>query len=616
MLHANIMSASHVLGLGDAAVVRPFPSLHRPTLKQIRVPVVAVATIGLVAALPDTLTMTGRIALGVTLLTIVGWTMTRLPDSLVALAAALALGLSGVIHEDYLYTTLGNELIWLLVAAFAMGAVIKASGLLELTAEWAVTPLRTVRGLFYALTLIIIATAFIIPSTSGRAVLLMPVFVALSTRMPDQQSTRALALLFPTVILLSAGGSLIGAGAHFIAVDTIRRVTGSSIGYAGWIALALPFAVLSSFVATWLILHLFASHSATAALVRPAAQPSSRPLTRQQRLISGILVVMVALWISAPLHGVGLTIVAIGGAVVMLSPLVTDKSPKEIFRSVEVELLLFLAATAAIAEALVTSGTDKWLAQGALSLLPTTLTGSLPVALIVLSLMSVIAHLFINSRSARAAVLIPAVALPIAGFGHDATLCILVTVLGTGFCQTLKASAKPVMIYANADGETFSQADLLRLASVLMPATVVLLFIFAMFVWPHQLAGTSAHAGAPAALTTIVRNASASPTARPSATCTHEALTTLARAEIATNQMWASGWWRVWASLSQKGIVASKTTVRSIYREQGMVRLRPYSPEIKATLANASAVAAALAACSDRAQSSLHDHVLPSEAKP
>jgi di/tricarboxylate transporter len=100
------------------------------------------------------------------------------------------------------------------------------------------------------------------------------------------------------------------------------------------------------------------------------------------------------------------------------------------------------------------------------------------------ALASLLAHLVIASRTARVTVLVPALALPLAGLGHDPKLLILVTVMGTGFCQTLAASAKPVALFAMTERPTFTSADLARLSAALLPALFALLMLFALAVWP------------------------------------------------------------------------------------------------------------------------------------
>ena len=453
---------------------------------------VGMAALGIIyggIAMPGSLSGEGRAVLVAMALAVLGWTCTRLPESLVALAAVLGLVLGGTLPEDMLFDALGNELIWLLLSAFVIAAVLKDAGL----ANRLIAPLirRPIRFDLFAmlLTLAIAATAFVLPSTSGRAALLMPVFVALMAILPDSRLVKPLALIFPTVILLSAGGSLIGAGAHLLAAESIRAATGFRLGYLDWAALGMPFALLTSFAGTTLILWLFVPTDLRSARIR-AARPVAPPqeLRMRQQRIALVLAGVVGLWLTTGLHGVSMALIALIGALILLTKPFSPHKPKEMFRAVDVELLLYMAATVLLAQAMTRTGADRWLAELALSVLPPSLAGNLPIVATLLAMIAVMAHLFITSRSARAAVLIPAVALPLAGLGHDATLMILIAVMGTGFCQTMTASAKPVAIFANADQPTFAQKDLYRLALPLMPVVTLLLIAFALAVWPAQLA--------------------------------------------------------------------------------------------------------------------------------
>ena len=57
-----------------------------------------------------------------------------------------------------------------------------------------------------------------------------------------------------------------------------------------------------------------------------------------------------------------------------------------------------------------------------------------------------LSHLIITSRTARATVLIPALALPLAALGADPVALVMVVTLASGFCQTLMVSAKRIMV--------------------------------------------------------------------------------------------------------------------------------------------------------------------------
>lgn len=434
---------------------------------------------------PSDLAPDARIVLIVTVMAVVGWVGTRLPDSLVALMAALALVVTGAQPQEALTDTLGEQIVWLLLAAFVIAAVVKEAGL----AERLVAPLtrRSLRILpFLLLTGAAISlTAFLLPSTSGRAALLLPVFLGLMSALPDARLAKPLALLFPTAILLSAGGSLIGAGAHVVAVEAITATGGPQIGYLDWLMIGAPLAVASVLVATLLIFMLFVPRSLWWARVTPIHQAGG--LSTIQRRILSVLVGLVALWIAEPLHGLDETIVALGGAVLLLFPAFCARKPKDVFRSVDVELVLYMAATLMLSVAMIDTGADQWLAARALDLLPSSLSTNIVAIVVFLSLAAVASHLAITSRSARAAILIPALALPMAGLGHDATLAILIAVMGTGFCQTMMASAKPVAIFGMHEEAGFTQKDLFKLALPLAPAKIALLIGFALWVWPQHL---------------------------------------------------------------------------------------------------------------------------------
>lgn len=442
--------------------------------------------VGLPAAiwlLPQELPRDGRIVLTVLTLAVVGWSTTRLADFLVGLAAILALAITGASSAEALLATLGHELIWLLVAAFVIAAVLRESGLVERLAAAVIRHAASVRRLFLGLTGVIAVTAFVIPSTSGRAALLLPVYLALAERIGNARIVRALALLFPTVILLSAAGALTGAGAHVVTVELIARASGEQIGYLGWMAMALPFALVSSAIAALVILRLFltpeeASRSLQLAPVAPA------PLTGRQVAIAAIVLATVGLWMATPVHGLGLAPIALAGVLVLLLvPGLALLTPGAALKAVNVELIVLVAATLAIAESLAGSGADTWLARGVVEMIPASLATSGPFVVALVALVSLLAHLVVTSRTARAAVLIPAFTLPLAGLGHDPRLLILVTVMGTGFCQTLTASAKPVAVFARAGHRTYDSRDLLRLSGALLPIMLALLMLFAVAVW-------------------------------------------------------------------------------------------------------------------------------------
>jgi anion transporter len=431
-----------------------------------------------------------RLTLAVFALTTCAWIATPIDDTYIALGGGLALAVTGVISSDTLFGTLGDATVWLLICAFVLAAAVTRTGLAARAAAFLVSGARSVRQLVHLTTAALVVSAFAIPATSGRAALALPVFLALAAVLRERaRLVVMLALLFPTVILLSAVATLIGAGAHLITVSVLWESTGQHVGFTQWLLLGLPLAVASSHLAAEAVLltttrradrregiHVtvedIQQHSATR-----VTGPLSPPETRAALLLGTV----VLLWCAEPLHGVSPALVALIGAVVAASPALGTVGLKDALKTVPWSLLLFMAATMAMGVALSTSGAAEWLVGG----LPGGTAVSPWAFLGAVVAVSTGAHLLLQSRSARSSVLVPLVVAAAAGVGVNPVSAALASTAAAGFCHTLPASAKPVALFADIpDTPTYTPSDLLRLSAVLAPLTALLVLLFALALWP------------------------------------------------------------------------------------------------------------------------------------
>jgi solute carrier family 13 (sodium-dependent dicarboxylate transporter), member 2/3/5 len=135
-------------------------------------------------------------------------------------------------------------------------------------------------------------------------------------------------------------------------------------------------------------------------------------------------------------------------------------------------------------EALLHSGAAQALAQQVQGIMPDAWR-SQPIAIVLfVSLISLLAHCVITSRTARAMVLIPTIAIPFALGQVNATALIFISVVASGFCQTFTVSAKPVALFANGTEGAITPDDLWRLSIWLLPMMLGLLLVFSLIVWP------------------------------------------------------------------------------------------------------------------------------------
>uniref|UniRef100_UPI003F8513F7 SLC13 family permease n=1 Tax=Actinosynnema sp. TaxID=1872144 RepID=UPI003F8513F7 len=462
-------------------LARPKPPRKRPRA-HLAIALAALAV--LAAALPaDGLHWRGAVVLAVFTGAVGAWVFTKVDDTWVALVAVSLLAASGAVEADEVFATLGADLVWLLIAAFVLAAGLTRSGLVERFTAALLNRARTPRQLAHLTTLALVGSSLAVPSTSGRAALALPVFTSLAKAV-DPRLAKALSLLFPTVVLLSAVSTLIGAGAHLIADQLLADATGSGIGFLHWLLLGLPLAVLSCHLAAELTLLLFTRRRDRKTRLSLDLPTPPKAWTAPEKHAAATTAAVLALWCTEPLHGAPPALVGLLGALVITVPPHGEHrvSPGAALKTVPWSLLLFTAATAALGDALVTTGAAQWLADHALAPLE---HASPEHFLIAVVLVGTAAHLAVQSRSARSSVLVPVV-IPLAlAAGVNPARAVFASTAAAGFCHTLTSSAKPVALFADVEGvPTYSARDLLRLSAALAPLHVAVVSAFALLVWP------------------------------------------------------------------------------------------------------------------------------------
>lgn len=423
----------------------------------------------------------GKMALLIFSSAIAAWTLSTLDATLIALAAALAMWAAGLLGDSKVLAGLGDPFIAFVIAGFMLGGAYKTSGLSERMARWFAGRSRHVGQLFYWLTTVLVLLSFVVPSTSARAALLMPIYVAVANAAGDNpRIKKALAILFPTIIVLSCVTSYLGAGANLIAADFIARFSGERISYLHWLLLGGPLGLISCYASTWVILKVFLNaQERSLPFYFSVAEPATAASVAAQRKVMAATVLLMVLWGSEGWHGLDAGMVTLGVVVLLCLPAFGALSFKQALKEVEWSLVVFMAATLDLSKGLIDSG----LVQYAMNSFSTATKGwAGNVILILLLAVALLSHLLIHSRTARAAVLLP-VLIPLgAAAGHSSLLVAFFANAAMGYCLTLPVCAKPVAMFSTAGGDGYGNQDLFRLSAWLLPLHL-LLFVLAFWVY-------------------------------------------------------------------------------------------------------------------------------------
>lgn len=307
---------------------------------------------GIAVLLPASLPYEARTALFVFALAAILWSTTKINSAYVALAALTLVVITGGSSQESLFDSLASDVVWLMIGAFVLGGALRATGLAGRLTGFVVERASSVRGILWLLTTVLIPLSFVIPSTSGRAAVVMPVFRSIADAAGDKKIVRALALLMPTVILVATIVTIIGAGSHLIANDLLAQITGERISFARWVLWGAPFGIVASYASAWVIMWMFLDKDR---LDRRLEVPREGrgSFSKAEKITLVVLALMVGLWLTEAWHGLEIATVAVAGALFLTLPGLGVMSWKDGLKSVSWNLIVFVGAALALGEALI-----------------------------------------------------------------------------------------------------------------------------------------------------------------------------------------------------------------------------------------------------------------------
>jgi len=443
-----------------------------------------VLALAFAVTLPEALNWPARAAMLAFGVAAVLWVLTELSAAYVAVAAAVFLVAVRAVEQRALIEGLGSEVVWLVIGTFVLGAAVERSGLASRLTALIAGRVTTVGGLMWRLTLGIVPLAFLIPSTSGRATVLLPLYRSLTGTDDDPRLAKAIGLQIPALIVLSTICSLTGAASHLVTVDLLERLSDQSVGFGQWMLWGLPFGVATCLITTFLIGRLFLDSETRARRVAEIEAPSGRLSVREWRA-GAVVLAMLGLWLTEGYHPFGIATVAVVGAVILTMPVVGVLDWEDGVKAVNWSLVLFIAASLVLGRALISTGAAEWLIGSALSasgLGPDSPT--LPI-LLGLSALGLTAHLYMVSHTARVAALLPPLLLLSDRLDLNPVAVAFLANAGMDYCLTLPVSSKALLIFQGEERPAWTSTDLLKLGAILPPAYAALMIAAYYLFWSH-----------------------------------------------------------------------------------------------------------------------------------
>lgn len=305
-------------------------------------------------------------AFALTILCIGLWASAAIPEHLTALCFFTLASLFQVAPPNAVFAGFTSPTVWLVFGGLVVGASIRQTGLGERVA---------VRMLAYsghgygsvivALVLVGLALSFVMPSSVGRALLLMPIAGSLAQRLGLSKGSSG----HTGILLATAFGSHVPAFAilpanvpNMVLAAAAEANHGTRFSYLQYLLLHFPvLGLLKGVLLAVLVLLLFPARATQA----PPAGTGSGPMTPAERKMLLLVACCLVMWSTDFLHHISPAWISMAAAVVCLWPGSGLSAPKTFTQEINYGALFFVAGIVGLGQVMANAQLGMLLAQAA-----------------------------------------------------------------------------------------------------------------------------------------------------------------------------------------------------------------------------------------------------------
>ncbi len=388
---------------------------------------------------------------------ILSWTFGLFPEPITTLVFFLLAVIFRVATPAIVFSGFTSTAWWLVFGGSITAAAVQSTGLGRRLADLLFGRFAASYGqAIAAVAVVALGLAFVMPSTTGRVLLLTPIVLAFAQRLglePARPGHTGLVLAAAAASYMPATAILPANVPNSILLGGAESLYGVKLTYGSYFLLHFPvLGALKALLIIWMVRRLFPEPRPLAA--QPQAQPG--PMSGAERRLAILLALSLVAFATDFLHGISPGWIALATGILCLLPPIGVLSPKHFSQQLNLVPLVYIAGILGLAAVVADSG----------------LSAAMSAALLRL------AHLSPGHAAANAAIL----------GGIGAAMAMITT-----------ATSVPAVLTPLAGG--FAAASGLPLLSVLMLEVVVFSTVFLPFESPPmmigmQLGGAGVRAGA------------------------------------------------------------------------------------------------------------------------
>jgi len=301
------------------------------------------------------------------------WATMIIPEHLTALLFFFFAMIFSLAPASVVFSGFESTAIWLIFGGLVIGVGITGTGLGKRIADKVVVHLngsylRIISGVVLAGVLF----SFLMPSSMGRVIFLIPVTLAIADHFGFTEGSNGRI----GIVLAATLGTVIPAYAilpsnvvNMVLVGMAETQFNISPLYGEYLALHFPvLGLLKSLVIIGLIVWFYPDEPPKTVKGEVVIQTGS--MSKNQRVLSVMLIVLLALWITDFIHHISPAWIALGGAVLLLLPGINIVDSRQFNENINYGSLFFVAGILGLGGMVRHSGLGDMLAHNLIASLP------------------------------------------------------------------------------------------------------------------------------------------------------------------------------------------------------------------------------------------------------
>lgn len=300
------------------------------------------------------------------------WATGILPEHVTALLFFLTAMLFAIAPPQVVFSGFSSTALWLIFGGLFLGAAINSTGLGRRMAYYIGLHLQgSYLKLVSGIVLVGVMLGFVMPSSLGRVVLLMPIVVAMLDHFGYRSGSKgrlglilaaALGAHVPTFAVLPANVP------NMVLAGSAETLYGTPLLYGEYLLLHFPvLGVLKAMLIIALITWLYREAPEQPQTAQEETLP---PFSTAERRMLMVLLVAIGFWVSDFLHHISPAWIALSAAIFLMLPFNQDLLPKQAVAKINYNPLFFVAGIMGLGTMMNHTGLGEVFADALLYWLP------------------------------------------------------------------------------------------------------------------------------------------------------------------------------------------------------------------------------------------------------